>query len=769
MRGLDVPLSSEQQSVAVPQVGGEGETRLAYREWPGAGPVAVLVHGSPGTGEAFSGVADALPPEWRVIAPDLPGFGASSRQISDYSSAGHAASLLAMMDAQGIPSAHLVVHSLGGAVALEMVALAPARVASITLIAAVGVQELELLGRRDANHAIHVVQLTVIQALTWATPHFGLLDQFPLNVAYARNFADTDQSGLREILVGMESPLRIQHGVHDMQVPVDAAREHSRIVPQSELRVWEDGSHFLIFTRPDEVAADVVDFVGRVERGEAVSRSDASLARLAAAAPDFDPASIPPASGGGAALMGVLIAVGTLVSEDLSAITAGLLIADGRITWFVGIVSAFLGIFVGDVLLMLAGRWLGRAALRRAPLSWWLSEEAVDRASAWYRRNGAGIIFTSRFMPGMRLPMYFAAGTLKTPAWRFIGWFALAAGLWTPVLVGAAALAGEPVLGWLAESRHGVLLFVAGLAAVVFTLRKTIPLATWRGRRLALSAWRRWTRWEYWPLWLFYPPVVAKVLLLGLRHRSLTLFSAVNPGIPGGGFVGESKWDISRRLGLGDPSRAGDRFLPRTLMLAADLSTAARLEQLQAFMTEHQLDWPVVLKPDAGQRGDGVAMIRSIDAARSYLAQAGTDVLAQAFAPGEEYGLFYVRRPTDALGSIFSVTRKAQVEVVGDGEHTLEHLILSHDRAVNLASMHLHQHADRLMEVPGPGEVIRLGELGTHSLGCAFLDGRDVATDALARTLDDICCSFEGGFYFGRFDVRAPSYQIGSSGQILST
>jgi hypothetical protein len=51
----------------------------------------------------------------------------------------------------------------------------------------------------------------------------------------------------------------------------------------------------------------------------------------------------------------------------------------------------------------------------------------------------------------------------------------------------------------------------------------------WHTRRRLLGYFRRWTRWEFWPPWLAYIPVVPYIAFLGIKHRSLTLFTAANP------------------------------------------------------------------------------------------------------------------------------------------------------------------------------------------------------------------------------------------------
>src|SRR5271165_3447549 len=65
--------------------------RLAYRD---SAPDSVqtpvlLVHGSPGCGEVLRPLADLLSPTFRVIVPDLPGFGSSTRDLPDYSFRAH--------------------------------------------------------------------------------------------------------------------------------------------------------------------------------------------------------------------------------------------------------------------------------------------------------------------------------------------------------------------------------------------------------------------------------------------------------------------------------------------------------------------------------------------------------------------------------------------------------------------------------------------------------------------------------------------------------
>jgi hypothetical protein len=68
-----------------------------------------------------------------------------------------------------------------------------------------------------------------------------------------------------------------------------------------------------------------------------------------------------------------------------------------------------------------------------------------------------------------------------------------------------------------------------------------------------------------------------------------------------------------------------------------------------------------------------------------------------------------------------------------------------------------------LEEVPALGEVVRLVEIGTHCRGAIFVDGMKYKIAALEDAVEELARSFEG-FYFGRFDLRAPSLEAFGEG-----
>jgi pimeloyl-ACP methyl ester carboxylesterase len=92
----------------------DSRVRIAYSDSGGDGPVVLALHGSPGDRDAFRALGAALTPWYRFLAPDLPGFGLSTRRLSNYSIKSQAKRIAEMMERLGIGSYHVVGHSLGG-------------------------------------------------------------------------------------------------------------------------------------------------------------------------------------------------------------------------------------------------------------------------------------------------------------------------------------------------------------------------------------------------------------------------------------------------------------------------------------------------------------------------------------------------------------------------------------------------------------------------------------------------------------------------------
>jgi membrane protein DedA with SNARE-associated domain len=424
--------------------------------------------------------------------------------------------------------------------------------------------------------------------------------------------------------------------------------------------------------------------------------------------------------------MALWILLATLVSEDAAALWAGWLVRTGELTPAVALVACGLGIYLGDAGLWLTGRAFARSerchrwCVRRLP-------RVLGRALALAVDEPAALM-ASRFLPGTRLPLYLAAGALGTQPARFYGWTAVAVALWTPLVVlGTSELlvGGVMVVALVrgAQTRHGQRIW----------------------RRVAARV-GRWTRPEFWPAWLVYAPLGPWLLWLAARHGGIGSLGAANPGFEDGGFVGESKSAILRALPAAWTA-------PSRLIVPGDPVT--RLRAFDEAMREGAWPFPVILKPDVGQKGVGVRRIGSRDEAAAYLAAEPGPVIAQCYHPGPfEAGIFYYRRPDEARGRIFSITDKRFPVLVGDGASTVEQLLWDHPRYRLQVPLFLHRHDGA--RVLGDGEPLALVTSGNHCQGAVFLDGEELITPGLSARIDAIARQVPG-FFIGRFDVRHAS------------
>jgi len=452
------------------------------------------------------------------------------------------------------------------------------------------------------------------------------------------------------------------------------------------------------------------------------------------------------------ALMALLM-LSTLASEDLACVSAGLLAASGQLPLGLGIVACAIGIWIGDVGLYAVGRGVRRGLLQWPWVIRFVSPARLAVGERFFAQNGTRFLFASRFLPGSRLPGYLAAGALRYPLWKFMLILAIGAIVWAPLLCLLALSLGMSILPWLHDWRLWLAVpfvwLVIGLAGQL-----AVGLMTWRGRRLLLSRWMRLTQWEFWPGWAFYPPVALWFIWLGIKHRSLTVFTLCNPGIRFGGLVMESKSAILTALGA--QNLHSSAIATWTLLVPGE--TSDRVAALHGFMTAHDLAYPIVLKPDIGERGQGVAIVRDEQAAQRYLAFCRQGVIAQRYIEGLEFGVFYCRQPGDKTGRIVSLSQKHLFSLHGDGVSTLEELIFTHPRALAMAPYYMKKFAERLSEVPAFGVEVKLAEIGTHCRGAIFTDARRHLTEDLCREIDALTQPFVG-FHYGRYDLRVPSLE----------
>ena len=267
------------------EVGG----RELYVEQAGAGEPVLLLHGFCCSSFSWRHVLSGLAPRFRVIAPDLPGFGFSQRPADPgaYGFPGLEGAVLGLLDRLGVESCHLVGHSFGGALALWLTERHPGRVRSLTLVAT-ALPELTVERRlewarfRLLNRLLLRTRLllpgTIRRALeaschdaSRVTPE--LVEAYRrrllvegLEDAYFGFLAPLDEPPPPGALEAIAPPVLIVWGDDDRVIPLDRATAHLPRLRRSRLAVLERCGHLPMEESPEAFLDELLPFLERHRR-----------------------------------------------------------------------------------------------------------------------------------------------------------------------------------------------------------------------------------------------------------------------------------------------------------------------------------------------------------------------------------------------------------------------------------------------------------------------------------------------------------------------
>lgn len=251
--------------------------------------------------------------------------------------------------------------------------------------------------------------------------------------------------------------------------------------------------------------------------------------------------------------------------------------------------------------------------------------------------------------------------------------------------------------------------------------------------------------WEYWPIWLANIPVVGFFIWFAIRARKIGFFTAVNPRIETGGLFGESKINILDQV--------PDRFLPKTIFVKKSMD----FQWVKAQILEQQIGYPLIAKPNVGERGLLVAKIKNEAELSTYLKKHSVNFLIQEFIDLPiELAVMHHRFPNEKKGKVTSICVKGPLTVVGDGQSNIRMLMQQSERAILQLPRFEKQFLDLLNSTPNKGETVVLEPIGNHCRGTAFLNGNHLINEKLEAIFDEISNQMDG-IYYGRFDMKCAS------------
>ena len=249
--------------------------KMSYDDY-GSGPLILLLHGSPGTAKSWEPVGKRLAGRFRVIAPDLPGYGETSPQsVGAPPEVGYAGLLIeGLMHKVGVPQI-MAGYSYGGVVALNLASRGGIPFRKLILFEPVALKILPLAGELEAFKKASVVfedyissfekgNQQAIQKMVdfWFGP--GAFDKLPpKSVSYLINETPANirdvQATFREhystnTLPKIPFPVEVIVGDHSPETTLQIGQAIANLVRTGRLRKIKDANHAMITTHIDAVA-----------------------------------------------------------------------------------------------------------------------------------------------------------------------------------------------------------------------------------------------------------------------------------------------------------------------------------------------------------------------------------------------------------------------------------------------------------------------------------------------------------------------------------
>jgi pimeloyl-ACP methyl ester carboxylesterase len=278
----------------------------------GSGPPILFVHGLSGQWQNWLENIPDFARDHRVIAVDLPGFGASEMPRDKISISGYGVFVDRFMEQIGMDAATIVGNSMGGFIGAECAIKFPHRVEQLVLVSAAGLSTQNhrhepVLKAMYAGEAVaQWVTARVVgrsrelagrprgrQAIMWfVTPHAErLAPEFVIEQArgagkpgFLPALDALSDYPIEDRLDDVKCPTLIVWGKKDLLVPVKDAYKFDELIPDSRLIVYQDVGHCAMFEVPERFNADVRAFLA--EQGEKADRRSRLGERQAPAARD---------------------------------------------------------------------------------------------------------------------------------------------------------------------------------------------------------------------------------------------------------------------------------------------------------------------------------------------------------------------------------------------------------------------------------------------------------------------------------------------------
>lgn len=250
---------------------------VVYRD-QGEGTCIVLLHGYLETSEIWQNFTPGFPEGIRLISIDLPGHGASGTWGKSHQMDDLAASVLAVLEAEGTEKIFLVGHSMGGYVTLAFADLFPERLLGYSLLHSTCFADTEEK-RKNRDREISLVLCHKIKQIINVNIPKGFAsdnaERLSLEVERAKEIAHVNsEDGVVAILNGMKDrpdrthvlqnpslPLLLIGGMKDNYIPVDVFEKLISLAPHASVLRLEESGHMGFIEEGEQVVRALVDML----------------------------------------------------------------------------------------------------------------------------------------------------------------------------------------------------------------------------------------------------------------------------------------------------------------------------------------------------------------------------------------------------------------------------------------------------------------------------------------------------------------------------